>query len=259
MGYQTGAFEPVTSFQSFAGAEPRGAQHCILLLDDDKEFRSTITSFLQRSGFATLTGSGMQDLARHLATGPVDLVILGTRLETEDGLALLRYVRSRSAIPVIIAGEGRDAVDRVVALELGADDYLTKPLSPHELAARARAVLRRTNSGSRERSESASEYRFAGWRLDRKSRHLFDPEGSPVPLTKREYGLLLAFLDAPGRPLSRAHLLHATRVHEDAFDRSIDVQVLRLRRKLEADPATPSIIRTERGIGYVFALPVEPL
>jgi two-component system OmpR family response regulator len=144
-------------------------------------------------------------------------------------------------------------------LELGADDYVIKPFGLRELLARVRAVLRRRESGRQAapRDAARGRCRFGGWQLDRRSRRLTDPNGVPVALTKGEYALLIAFLDAPLRPLSREHLLQATRVHEDVFDRSIDVQILRLRRKLEIDPSAPRVIRTERGIGYVFALPVE--
>ena len=133
--------------------------------------------------------------------------------------------------------------------------------SAWELLARIRAVLRRHDAGraAPQRDSDRGRCMFGGWQLDRRTRRLTDPHGAPIALTKGEYALLTAFLDAPQRPLSREHLLQATRVHEDVFDRSIDVQILRLRRRLESDPSAPSIIRTERGVGYVFALPVEPL
>ena len=160
---------------------------------------------------------------------------------------------------IIITGHRRDDIDRVVGLELGADDYLTKPFNLRELLARVRAVLRRFEKGGAApaRNPERGRFRFSGWQLDQKTRQLTDPDGAPVALTKGEYALLLAFLDAPQRPLSREHLLQATRVHEDVFDRSIDVQILRLRRKLERDPSAPRVIQTERGVGYVFAVPVE--
>jgi DNA-binding response OmpR family regulator len=148
-----------------------------------------------------------------------------------------------------------------VGLELGADDYITKPFGLRELLARIRAVLRRQELGraASHRETDHGRFGFGGWQLDRRTRRLTDPNGAPVALTKGEYTLLTAFLDAPQRPLSREHLLQATRIHEDVFDRSIDVQILRLRRKLEADSSAPRIIRTERGVGYVFVLPVEHL
>ena len=195
-----------------------------------------------------------------LGNAEVNLVILDLRLGSEDGLDLLREVRLSSDVPVIIiTGHRRDDIDRVVGLELGADDYLTKPFNLRELLARVRAVLRRFDVGrtAPTRDPERGRFRFSGWQLERRIRQLTDPAGAPVALTKGEYAMLLAFLEAPQRPLSREHLLQATRVHEDVFDRSIDVQILRLRRKLERDPSAPSVIRTERGVGYVFAVPVE--
>src|SRR3954467_8800900 len=182
------------------------------------------------------------------------------RVGEADGLALLREIGSKSDIPVIITtGHRRDEIDRVVGLELGADDYITKPFGLRELLARVRAILRRQELGrvARQRDPERGGYRFNGWVLERRGRRLTDAAGEPVPLAKSEYALLLAFLEAPQRTLSREHLLQATRIHEDIFDRSIDVQVLRLRRKLEPNPSAPQIIKTERGVGYVFALPVE--
>ena len=165
-----------------------------------------------------------------------------------------------SEVPVIIiTGHRRDDIDRVVGLELGADDYLTKPFNLRELLARVRAILRRFDAGrvAPARDPERGRFRFSGWQLDRRIRQLTDPVGTPVALTKGEYAMLLAFLEAPQRPLSREQLLQATRVHEDVFDRSIDVQILRLRRKLERDPSAPRVIQTERGIGYIFAVAVE--
>jgi DNA-binding response OmpR family regulator len=158
-----------------------------------------------------------------------------------------------------MTGHRRDEIDRVVGLELGADDYITKPFGLRELLARVRAVLRRQDFGraASEREPASGGFRFEGWELDLRSRRLLNPRRQQMPLTKGEYALLVAFLMAPGRPLTREHLLQATRVHEDVFDRSIDVQVLRLRRKLEADPSAPRAVQTERGVGYRFSIPVE--
>jgi two-component system OmpR family response regulator len=192
--------------------------------------------------------------------GEPSLILLDLRLGQEDGLDLLREIRSNSDVPVIITtGHRLDEIDRVVGLELGADDYVTKPFGLRELLARVRAVLRRHELGrlARAREPQRGGYRFSGWRLEREARRLLAPDGSPVTLTKGEYGLLVAFLESPQRTLTREQLLQATRVHEDIFDRSIDVQVLRLRRKLETDASAPRVIQTERGVGYRFAIAVE--
>jgi two-component system OmpR family response regulator len=234
----------------------------ILLVDDDATMQLMVANYLAEHNMHVVSASQRQDVARHFASGEPGLVILDLRLGQEDGLDLLREIRSRSDVPVIITtGHRRDEIDRVVGLELGADDYVTKPFGLRELLARIRAVLRRREAGhaASQRDSERGRYRFAGWQLDRRVRRLTDPNGSPVALTKGEYALLIAFLDAPQRPLSREFLLQATRVHEDVFDRSIDVQVLRLRRKLETDPSAPRVILTERGVGYVFALPAERL
>jgi two-component system, OmpR family, response regulator len=235
-------------------------QVCVLVVEDDPALQRMILNYFGENNIRTRVASGRQEMARQLGSTEVNLVILDLRLGQEDGLDLLREIRSSSDVPVIIiTGHRRDDIDRVVGLELGADDYLTKPFNLRELLARVRAVLRRfdightTPAGGPERGR----FRFSGWQLDRRTRRLTDPAGAPVALTKGEYALLLAFLEAPQRPLSREHLLQATRVHEDVFDRSIDVQILRLRRKLERDPSAPRVIQTERGFGYVFAVPVE--
>jgi two-component system, OmpR family, response regulator len=179
-------------------------------------------------------------------------------MDQPNGLDRLRSIRSKSDIPIIITSHRADEIDPIVSLELGADDYIVRP-SPRELLARARAILRRRQPprAAQIRDQERGGYRFNGWRLERYSRSLVDPNGALVSLSKGEYALLLAFLEAAERPLTREHLLHATRVHEDIFDRSIDVQVLRLRRKLEIDPKAPRMIQRERGIGYVFAPSVE--
>ena len=246
-------------------SSPSAANHQparICIVEDDPVMLRMVGDYLEQHNMRAISVSGRQEMARLFAAGEPDLVVLDLRLDQEDGLDLLREIRTRSDVPVIITtGDRRDEIDRVVGLELGADDYLTKPFSLRELLARIRAVLRRREVGraASPRDAERGRYRFGGWQLDRRTRRLTDAGGTEVPLTKGEYALLTAFLDAPQRPLSREHLLQATRVHEDVFDRSIDVQILRLRRKLEADPSAPQIIRTERGVGYVFTLPVERL
>jgi two-component system, OmpR family, response regulator len=237
-----------------------GGSARILIVDDDFEMRHMILNYLTAQNLRAVPVQGRQEMARQFAAGEPSLVVLDLCLGEDDGLDLLRDIRSRSDVPVIITtGHRRDEIDVVLGLELGADDYLAKPFGLRELLARIRAVLRRREAkpATGERDTERGRYRFGGWELDRRMRRLTDPEGHRVMLTKGEYALLTAFVDAPHRPLSREHLMRASRVHEDVFDRSIDVQILRLRRKLEVDSSTPQIIRTERGVGYVFTLSVE--
>jgi two-component system OmpR family response regulator len=235
---------------------------CVLVVEDDRTMRHLVVNYLEERNIKVVSASGREEMARCFEGAAPDLVTLDLRLGQEDGLDLMRELRSRSDVPVIITtGHRRDEIDRVVGLELGADDYIIKPFGLRELLARIRAVLRRreVSKVAIQRDPERCRCRFGGWQLDRRARRLSNPDGIPVALTKGEYALLIAFLDAPQRPLSREYLLHATRVHEDIFDRSIDVQVLRLRRKLEVDAAAPSFVRTERGVGYVFIPPVEQL
>src|SRR6516162_7343358 len=210
-------------------------QVCVLLVEDDPALQRMILNYFAENNIRTHVANNRQEMVDRLGKIEVNLVILDLRLGSEDGLDLLREIRLGSEVPVIIiTGHRRDDIDRVVGLELGADDYLTKPFNLRELLARVRAVLRRFDSGRAPvREPERGRWRFSGWQLDRRTRRLTDPDGAPVVLTKGEYALLVAFLEAPQRPLSREHLLQATRVHEDVFDRSIDVQILRLRRKLE--------------------------
>ncbi len=232
----------------------------VLIVDDDLAMRRLIASYLSSHNCLTVELSDPAGILQHVESGGFSLIILDVHLGQKDGFDVLRQVRERSDIPVImITGQRQDEIDRVVGLELGADDYLAKPFNLRELLARAKATLRRQEMGRAAPGSPHQRggFRFQGWELRRKTRTLTDPHGTEVPLTKREYGLLVAFLEAPGRPLAREHLLQATRIHEDIFDRSIDVQVLRLRRKLEDDPANPIMIKTERGIGYIFDVAVE--
>jgi two-component system OmpR family response regulator len=232
----------------------------VLVVDDDTSMQHMLANYLEQHNMQVFSAAQKQEVTRQFAAGEPDLVILDLRLGEENGLDLLREIRSRSEVPVIIVtGHQGDEIDRVVGLELGADDYVTKPFGLRELLARIRAVLRRQETGRIAARQEVEQGRchFGGWQLDRRARRLTNASGTTVALTKGEYTLLTAFLDAPQRPLTREHLLQATRIHEDVFDRSIDVQILRLRRKLEDDPSSPRVIRTERGVGYVFALPVE--
>jgi two-component system, OmpR family, response regulator len=231
----------------------------ILIVDDDAGLCNVMVSYFEEQNVDVVSANGGAAMSRHFAAREPDLVVLDLHLDNEDGLDLLREIRSRSDVPVIIiTGHRRDEIDRVVGLELGADDYVTKPFGLGELLTRIRAVLRRRERGRVTADKGPSGgYRFGGWALDLNKRSLLSPDGAQVPLTRGEYSLLAAFLAAPGKPLTRDYLLQATQVHEDMVDRSIDVHVLRLRRKLELDPSTPAIIQTERGKGYRFAIPAE--
>ena len=234
----------------------------VLLVDDDLTLQHMVATYLEEHNMRVVSASRRQDVTREFAVGEPNLLILDLRLGQEDGLEVLKEIRSHSHVPIIImTGHSREEVDRIVGLELGADDYLAKPFGLREMLARVRAVLRRHEMGraARARDPERGGYRFNGWSLERRTRRLVNPDGAPVLLTKSEYALLLAFLKAPQRPLTREMLLQATRVREDIFDRSIDVQVLRLRRKLEIDPNAPRVIETERGVGYMFTAIVKPL
>jgi two-component system OmpR family response regulator len=194
-----------------------------------------------------------------LADDVVDLLVLDLRLAGEDGMALARQVRDESAIPIIMLTGRSEEADRVMGLELGADDYLTKPFSPRELLARIRAVLRRRRPEIQQgRPEGIRAYRFDGWELNLNTRRLKDRAGEAIPLSNGEFSLLVVFLGAPHRILSRDQLLDMSRLHgDDVYNRSVNTQVMRLRRKLETDAARPRYIRTERRAGYVFSVPVE--
>jgi two-component system OmpR family response regulator len=190
------------------------------------------------------------------------LLVLDLRLSGEDGLQIARQLREHSSLPIIILTARKDEADRVMSLELGADDYLTKPFSPRELLARIRALLRRARLHESPSAAVAKIrlYRFAGWELNVRLRRLHAPTGQDVTVSNGEFNLLLAFLSAPQRVLDREQLLDLTRIHNaEVFDRSIDVQVGRLRRKIERDADHPQLILTERGAGYRLAVSVETI
>ncbi|MGH8532193.1 MAG: response regulator [Gammaproteobacteria bacterium] len=233
----------------------------ILGVDDDPAIRQLIADYLTENGFQVSTAADGRAMRERLTQSPVDLVVLDIRLGAEDGMVLARELRAASAVPIIMLTGQREETDRVLGLELGADDYLTKPFSPRELLARIRAVLRRAQTREPPPVKRKNTlYRFAGWELDMRTRCLRSPQGAPVALTRGELSLLAAFLSAPQRVLSRDELLDLSRVHDnEVFDRSLDVQILRLRRKIEANPGDPELIKTERGVGYMFAAKVDVL
>ena len=229
----------------------------VLAVDDDESVRSLISEYLAENGFRVTTVGNGRDIGPVMKSDPVDIILLDVKLPGEDGFSLARGIRQASNVPIImLTGQGHE-VDRVLGLELGADDYLVKPFSPRELLARIKAVLRRyegreseAGSSSVRRESELRAYRFSGWELSTGTRRLVSPTGNRIELTNGEYALLISFLKSPGRVLSRDQLLESSRLHDDIYDRSIDVQILRLRRKIEADPNEPKLIRTERGAGY---------
>ena len=230
----------------------------ILVVDDDPAIRELINEYLTENDFKVSVAETGADMDRVLAVEIVDLVILDLKLPDEDGLAIARRLRESLDLPIIILTGRKEEVDRVMGLELGADDYVTKPFSNRELLARIKAVLRRTESKrATRRGETVRAYRFSGWELNTGTRKLRSPDGRNVELTNSEYALLVAFLKAPGRILTRDQLLESSRLHDDIYDRSIDVQILRLRRKVEDSPNQPTLIRTERGAGYYLDCQVE--
>jgi two-component system, OmpR family, response regulator len=235
----------------------------VLAIDDDPAIRELITEYLGENDLrvtAVATGAEMEKV---LAEHAVDVVVLDLRLGGEDGMQIAKKLRDGSEIPIIIVSGRKDEADRVMALELGADDYLTKPFGPRELLARVRAVLRRYKTAKEvlpARNEKRRAYRFAEWELNLRTRRLTGPENKRVELTNGEFSLLEAFCAAPQRVLSREQLLDLSRLHNaEVYDRSIDVQILRLRRKIEKDPSQPAYIKTERGAGYIFDASVSVL
>lgn len=235
----------------------------ILIVDDDREIRDLLSRFLARHGYRVSVAGDGRAMRKAFADGAIDLVILDLMLPGDDGLTLCRELRSSSAVPIVMLTAMGEEVDRIVGLEIGADDYIAKPFNPRELLARVRAVLRRVGApagglaGAR-RAEATQAVRFAGWRLDLDSRDLTAPDGTLVSLSGGEFGLLAAFVLHPQRVLSRDQLLDLARGRgANAFDRSIDVQISRLRRKIEADPREPALIKTVRGGGYMFTATVE--
>ena len=231
----------------------------ILVVDDHRDIREPLAKYLEKHDFRTSSADSAAAARRLLETAAIDLVVLDIMMPGEDGLSLCRHLRERTAIPVILLSALAEETDRIVGLEIGADDYVTKPFNPRELLARIKAVLHRARSlPPAAPSSTAEQARFDGWTLDLGRRELVDAEGLTVPLSSGEFTLLDAFLRHPHRVLSRDQLLDLTRGREATiFDRSIDNQVSRLRKKIEADPRDPTLIKTVWGGGYMFAAVVE--
>ncbi|MEQ8965120.1 MAG: response regulator [Azospirillaceae bacterium] len=230
----------------------------ILVVDDDRDIRDALARYLERQGYRVDRAESVAAARRVLRDAAIDLVVLDIMMPGEDGLVLCRELRAAGTVPVILLTALVEDTDRVVGLEIGADDYVTKPFNPRELVARIKAVLRRTHALPPQRDAPARDRaRFDRWTLDRATRTLIDDAGLVVPLSTGEYRLLDALVRRPGVVMGRDRLLDLTRGREAAvFDRSIDNQISRLRRKIERDPKTPAIIRTHWGGGYSLAAPV---
>jgi DNA-binding response OmpR family regulator len=230
-------------------------------VDDDAILRNRLRKYLQREGFnatALESGAALRDV---IGQAPADLVILDLVMPGEDGLSLTRFLRERSDVGILILTGKGDTVDRVVGLEMGADDYLAKPFDLRELLARVRSILRRRNGARTPVGDNAAAKRlcFDGWTIDMDRRELTAPDGTAVHLTAAEFKLLAAFVERPNRALSRDQLLDAVADREwSPYDRSIDLHISHLRQKIEVDPKNPGLIKTVRGAGYVFAATVTP-
>jgi DNA-binding response OmpR family regulator len=231
----------------------------VLVVDDDPTIRELVSDYLGANELRVSSAADSRAMRAVLDAQVVDLVVLDLKLGGEDGMALARRIRDESQIPIVMLTGRAEEADRVMGLELGADDYLTKPFSPRELLARIRTVLRRRRAEVRQgRPDGVRAYRFDGWELNLNTRRLADRAGRNITLSNGEFSLLVVLLGAPNRVLTRDQLLDLSRLHNDeVYSRSIDVQIMRLRRKIEDDPAKPRYIQTERGAGYVFGVPVD--
>jgi DNA-binding response OmpR family regulator len=233
----------------------------VLVVDDDPSMREMVSDYLAEYEMRVTALDNARRIAEVVARETIDLVVLDLRLPGEDGMEVARKLRENSAgLPIIIVTGRKEEADRVMGLELGADDYLTKPFSPRELLARIRALLRRSRAQQTvaDGLQKIRAYRFAGYELNVRVRRLTAPGGANVPLTNSEFNLLAAFLASPQCVLSRDQLLGRSRLHNDeVYDRSIDTQVGRLRKKLAVQGVKADLIRTERGAGYVFSAAVE--
>jgi two-component system phosphate regulon response regulator OmpR len=228
----------------------------ILIVDDDPDIRELISDYLTGAGYTVATAADAAAMRACVQAQVPDVVLLDVGLPGEDGLSLARYLREHHDIGIIMVSGAGETVDRIVGLEVGADDYVAKPFDPRELHARIKSVLRRYQHASAEApAPSAADKRVAVGRctLNLVSRQLFGPDGNEVPLTGMEFELLQVFIERPGRPLSRDQILTLTQNREwDPFDRSIDIRIARLRKKIEADPDKPALIKTVRGVGYMY-------
>ena len=232
----------------------------VLIVDDDPSVRQMVAHYLGDNEMQVTALASGREIAEVTAHEMVDLLVLDLKLPGEDGISIARRIRANSNLPIIMLTACQEEADRVMALELGADDFLTKPFSLRELLARIRALLRRSRAHETVADELAKirAYRFAGWELNVRVRRLKSPQGEQITLRNAEFNLLAAFLASPLRVLTREQLLSMSHLHNDeVYDRAIDTQVGRLRKKLEEHGAGDQLISTERGAGYVLTVPVE--
>ena len=232
---------------------------CILIVDDDPEIRGLLVNYLSRNAFEAVAARDGREMWQKLERHAVDLIVLDLMLPDTDGLTLCRELRVKSSIPVLMLTARGEETDRIVGIEMGADDYLVKPFNPRELLARIKAILRRARAlPPNLRPEQTRCLSFAGWCLDTAARLLTSPDGVATPLSGGEYRLLRILLDHPNRVLTRDQLTEMTQGREaEAYDRAVDVQVSRLRQRLRDDSREPELIKTVRGEGYVLASTVE--
>ncbi len=239
---------------------------CVLIVDDDPSIREMLGEYLGAHGFVTAQAADGTEMRAVIERTAPDVVLLDLRLPREDGLSLARFLRERYDVGIIMVTGAGEIVDRIVGLEVGADDYVTKPFDPRELLARVKSVLRRTQArpggdaaggaGVRGEGGAARRVPFGRCQLDLASHQLFGADGSEIAITTMEFDLLKVFVEHPGKALSRDRILTLTHDREwDPYDRSIDIRIARLRRKVEADPENPQLIRTIRGVGYMYAPP----
>jgi len=234
----------------------------ILVIDDDSDICDLIAEYLGNNDMRVSVGKSGREMFEVFDRESIDLVLLDLKLPGEDGMQLALALRERATVPIVLLTGRKEEADRVMGLELGADDYVTKPFSPRELLARVRAVLRRyqVQATLPERDSTRRAFRFSGWELNLRTRRLTSPEGRAVELSNGEFSLLSALCRAPRRVLSRDQLLSMSRLHEaEVYDRTVDVQIRRLRLKIEVDATSPLLIVTERGAGYQLACDVETL
>ena len=237
-----------------------GAACHVLVVDDDRELRTLVGKYLAEHGFRVTQAANGREMMKAIEVGRFDLVVLDLMMPGESGLVLCQKLRELNGPPVIMLTAMGSEVDRVIGLEIGADDYVVKPFSPRELVARIKAVLRRVAKVAPDGDDMPLAYEFNGWRLEPAGRVLRSPGGAVVDITSGEFDLLMAFVARPQRVLTRDQLLDLAKGRSSAaFDRSIDVQISRLRRKIEADPREPMIIKTIRSGGYLFTSLVQAI